>query len=212
MGSGNAWSRRLLLFLLVCGVLLASWHVIYESRRSPLDVAESRSVIEQPYQVVYEADFDHARLYLLKTADEYQTVWCSRDLFRWTSHMAQSTPFAGAEPILTVSSMSFSKGDAFSLTFFAVVVSDKSICYIEAGPAEERVRREVANGGLVLFTWQAHSSQFQELPPLALSSAGEVLYRYEARPTGGTIRLPDDFKWYRSDVRPEDPLPPEVAP
>lgn len=109
MGSGNAWSRRLLLFLLVCGVLLASWHVIYESRRSPLDVAESRSVIEQPYQVVYEADFDHARLYLLKTADEYQTVWCSRDLFRWTSHMAQSTPFAGAEPILTVSSMSFSK-------------------------------------------------------------------------------------------------------
>ena len=83
MISRIARSRTLTAALVALGVLVVSGYIIYESRRPPLDVAESRSVIESPYEVVYEADFGKAHLYLLKTDTEYETVWCNRDLLRW---------------------------------------------------------------------------------------------------------------------------------
>ena len=195
----GVWTRRLRLILLACGVLLISWRVISESRRSPLDVAESRSAIEQPYQVLYQAGFDRVRLYLLKTPDEYKTVWCNRDLWGWRGFAIKSVPRTDPESILTASYDHFSLDDDPGVTFLAVEVSDTSVSFIEAGPPDDRAKREVPEDGMVFFLWQGRRLQDYELAPLALSAIGETLYQYEQRPVNGAITFPGSLKWWEPE-------------
>lgn len=198
MISRIARSRTLTAALVALGVLVVSGYIIYESRRPPLDVAESRSVIEPPYEVVYEADFGKARLYLLKTDTEYETVWCNRDFLRWRGFEVQPVSRAGLGPALTAASGCFSLDGSPSVTFLAVEALDKCIHFIEAGPPDDRVKREVPTDGMVFFLWSDRRLQVDQLTPLALSEGGEVLYRYEIRAQDGVVSLPEDLKWWSS--------------
>ncbi|HHY24733.1 MAG TPA: hypothetical protein GX527_11005 [Clostridiaceae bacterium] len=161
-------------------------------RFTPLAAAKAHFDVGMNAVSLGDVDFGWSHIYVFNTDNGPRTVISIKSLFLWRApaavHFQSST-----DEIKTVGWMSYfdKKGQA---TVFAVETSNPTIAFIEAGPPNERIRKEVKVDTPIIFSWN-RGLQFNNLKPIAFSTDGTPLYEYRY-PENTTVIRSEELKWY----------------
>ena len=123
-----------------------------------------------------DVDFGWGKVFVFDTANGPRTVISIKSWFLWRApaavHFEKST-----DAIRAIGWMSYfdKRGQA---TVFAVETSDPEISFIEAGPEDDRVRKEIKTGSPTVFSWNRALRSNDELNAIAYSIDDKALYEY----------------------------------
>lgn len=177
---------------IVIFIILVFSFFVGNYRFTPLAAAKAHFDVGKYAVSLGDVDFGWSKVYIFDTANGPRTVISIKSLFFWRApaavHFEQST-----EEIRTIGWMSYldKKGQA---TVFAAETSDLKIAFIEAGPPNERIRKEVKVDSPIIFSWNT-KVQSNDLKPIALSEDGTPLYEYRY-PKNTNVFRSEDLKWY----------------
>lgn len=162
-------------------------------RFTPLAAAKAHFDVGKNAVSLGDVDFGWSKVYIFDTANGSRTVISIKSLFLWRApaavHFETST-----DAIKTVGWMSYTdkRGQA---TVFAVETTDPQIAFIEAGPEDDIVRKEIEKGSPTIFSWNRAIRSNDELKPIAFSTDGTPLYEYRY-PKNTNVFRSEELKWY----------------
>ncbi|MHB1127082.1 MAG: hypothetical protein ACYC2T_09015 [Bacillota bacterium] len=189
---------KIWLGLVVVIILSFSGYMVFSYLSSgysltPIAAAKSNSAVGKDAVPFGEIDFVWCKVILFNTANGSRTVEVDRYGLLW--HAPGVTEINNSTDIIrTVGWMSLA-GKQGQVMVFAVESSDPNVAYIEVGPSNERIRKEIKMVTPVIFSWKK-VIQFNDLKPVALSKEGNPLYEYKYPENKNPINAPDDLKWY----------------
>lgn len=161
-------------------------------RFTPLAAAKAHFDVGRNAVSLGDADFGWSKVYIFDTNNGPRTVISIKSLFLWRAPAAVHFQ-PSIDEIKTIGWMSYidRRGQA---TVFAAETSDPEIAFIEAGPPNERIRKEIEVDSPIIFSWNTRV-QSNDLKPIALSKDGTPLYEYRY-PKNTNVFRSEDLKWY----------------
>ncbi|TWH56976.1 hypothetical protein DesLBE_1233 [Desulfitobacterium sp. LBE] len=188
--------NKLTVAVILVMVLVFGYYFAGDYRVTPLAAAKAHSDVGENAEPLGDVDFGWSKVYILDTDKGPRTVISIKSSLLWRAPVAVHIE-KSADPIETVGWMSYTdnRGQAAVL---AVETTDPQIAFIEAGPKDDRVRKEITEGSPAIFSWHKAIQANNELNAIALSAEGNTLYEYRY-PKNTNVFRSEEFKWYSVD-------------
>ena len=177
-------------------VILSSLFLFSDYRFTPLAAAKAHSDVGKNQTLLGDVDLGWGKGYIFDTDIGLRTVTSTKSSFLWRAPV--SVRIEKSEDVIkTVGWMSYTTKEGKQVTVLAVEANDPQVAYIEAGPADNRVRKEITKDGPTIFSWNKAIQANNGLNALALSADGSTLYEYRY-PKNTNIFRAEDFRWYKT--------------
>lgn len=138
-------------------------------RFTGLQAAKNHYGVGKDAELLGQVKYDWGNVYLFKTDKGPQTIISKRFGLLWRAkvgfHMNNSND--------AISVVGW--GNDINCTVYAVQVTDNNVKYIEIGPEDNRIRKYVDKGNLIIFSWDK-SIPWNDFNGKAYSTNGEVIY------------------------------------
>jgi hypothetical protein len=169
--------RKKFLVLTTIFVIILAAVLFYNGYRlTPLDAAKANPYVEENSVPLEEVNLGWGKVYLFSIGKEFRTVMVLRDGFLWRAPYSAYFNQTSSDKINIVGSMNYyNKKDQVTVLF--VETSDPNIAFVEIGPSNDRINKEIKVGTPIIFSWN-RVIQTNELKPIALSKEGIPLYEY----------------------------------
>lgn len=180
------------LIVVIIFIIVFSFHT-NGYRTSPLGAAKAHIPERDNLVLLEEVDCSWSKVYVFDTENGSRTAISVKSGFLWNSPVVVRIDKSD-DPVKTVGWMSY-YGKENEVTVLAVETTDPQIAYIEAGPTENRIKKEVVKDKLTVLTWDKVIEANNELQAVALAKDGSPLYEYRF-PKNTTVFKNEDLKWY----------------
>lgn len=187
-------TNKKVIALIVFVIIVVISFLSSDYRLTPLAAAKVHSDVGKNQVLLGDVDLGWGKVYIFDTDIGLRTVTSTKTSFLWRAPVAVRIE-ESEDAIKTVGWMSYTNEKGQQVTVLVVEVNDPQVAYIEAGPEDNRVRKEITKGGPTIFSWNKSIQANNGLNAIALSADGSTLYEYRY-PKNTNVFRTEDFKWY----------------
>lgn len=155
------------------------YYYIMGYRITPLHAARKHFAFDTSSSLVCTIDFGWITVFVYKTGkDQYLNIFVEKHglLYRSSTAIPQAT---SRDEQLNMISISNYTSNRNACTFLVAQSHDEEVAFIEAGPPSDRIRGQPSENQLIVLKWNSYIN-IDHLDPVALSTNGNILYRYRS--------------------------------
>lgn len=177
--------------LIIVLILYAAYSYAVGGRFDAYQCAQNSYWVDEQSILLGDVESGSFHVYLYENEDKYRTIGTKYSFPFWmpgNSSWANKTN----DSVKLVGWYSQKDGDS-GITVVPVQCFDENVAYIEMGDGENRLRKEVKIGDVIIFSWP-DGIRWNDLNGLAYSNDGEPLYRLGYDVTDSVIVV-DELRW-----------------
>lgn len=179
--------------LILCVTTLIAYVYAQGIRFDAQRAANSNRYVDEESVLLGKAEINPYKVFFYENEDKYRTIITEKACFVWknsSSFWAKKTD----DKVKMVGWCNIADSEnGKGITAIPVQSYDKQVTYIEMGPKEARIRKDIPYGITVIFAWDK-SIRWNDLNAVAYSSDSKPLYKLGYEIVSNHINT-DELRW-----------------
>lgn len=162
--------------LILCVTSFIAYNYVEGVRFDAQQAVKSSRYVDKKSVLIGEVEINSYKVFFYENDDKYRTIITEKSYSVWklngNSFWANKTD----DKVKLVGWCSMTETDGRGLTAIPVQSYDKQVAYIEMGPEDVRIKKDIAYGKTAIFAWDK-SILGNDLNAVAYSSDDKPLYK-----------------------------------
>lgn len=179
--------------MVLCVTALIAYVYSQGMRFDAQQAANSNRYVDEESVLLGEVEINSHRVFFYENDDKYRTIITEKAYFLWKNSSSFWANKADDKVKMVGWCSMTDTENGKGLTAIPVQSYDKQAAYIEMGPKEDRLIKDVPYGKTVIFAWDK-SIRWNDLNAVAYSSDGKPLYKLGYEIVNNHINT-DELRW-----------------